>query len=361
MLYISGSCLLISLVVIQTKFSLAVEMMVFPNCTGQSSRCLTMSSLIVPTDPNVTLVLAPGEHQVSSNLRFSNKNHWEIRGSQSEVTCRTSRYTYSLEFLRNSQVKISGITFLFCRFQFTNSNNTCLFNSKFLNVSGGRAIAYSGGHNVTIDRCTFSNGSRTYYRSYNYMTFNNVKDVHVTRSEFSKISLFSSYVAVMRIFNSGVSIGCTAFADNNLYSNSYLITVFTGSSLYVSNSSFSNNRAGKGIVSIFDQSNVVIVSSAFDKSWTPSYLKGGVVNLASSSASATILACRFVSNQGLLVRASSTQAADNVIVDCSAFPTSTIPSSFVQHDATLCKRHVLGDILLNCNNSICNCKLLTDR
>jgi len=361
MLHVCGSSLIVLLAVIQVKFSLAVEIMVFPNCTGQSSPCVTMSSLVVPTDPNVALVLAPGEHQVSSDIQFRDKTYWEFKGNKSEVVCKRNLYTYSLDFSRNSKVNISGITFLFCRFQFFDSNNTGIFNTKFYNTTSGRSLYYSGGFNATFDRCIFSNSTSRSYFSSTFMEFRNVKDVHFTRSELSHISSSSSNIALLRIYNSSVFIGCSVLADNHYPTYSYLVFIASGSSLYVSNSTLTNNRAGSGIFTISGLNNVVIVSSVISKSWTVPYVRGGLVSISGSSASATILATRFVSNQGLVIKSRSSTLTSSVIIDCSELPSSAIPSEFVNHDAELCKQHVLGDISLNCKNSMCNCKSLIPR
>ena len=373
------------LCVIKAKVSTSIEVTISPRCFGRISSCRTLST--VPTATNLILTFQPGEHILASSIvLFQHKQLLELKGSgRASIVCTTSRRRYNpnIRLSQNSKVKISGLTFSGCNIQFIQTNNTALRNTNFIDGANG-AFQFSNSYNVTIDKSNFNNnigssfsntkgieitrsnfsgcnirfirtnntamrntnfidganGAFQFSNSYNVTidksnfnnntgsSFSNTKGIEITRSNFSN-NRASYFSGVIRFFSSTGSIGCTNFHDNSANSYGGVVSLASGSALYVSNSTFKNSTlSSRGGVIHLDSTNdnVIVVSSVFMDSVIG--YGGGVINLDAAKSSATLISSKFISTWywrysssiGSAVYSDST----DVIIDCCEFINSTV-------------------------------------
>ena len=346
---ISSVVVMTLLLILRGRISTSMEIMIYSTCINQSSPCPTISNLTVPTTPNVTLVFSPGVHYISSRIFFQRKSFWEFKASSGQATlyCNTRQSGFNIVVLVNSKFKISDLTFACCKIQFFETNLTSIVNTQFI----GGELQFFRNYIVSIDRSLFNRNS---FCTGTITGFYETKGVSISRSNFTNNYAPWSSSGILIIDASNAFIGCCNFIRNSVGRNNGIVLLKGGSSLYFANSTMSYNSisAFSGVISLTSvNDNVVVVSSVFDNSIRVH--AGEVIELGSALASATILASKFLGNRGDSVIYS---LSNDVTIDCSEFPVSTIPTGFVRHNRDLCKLHKRSS-LATCLNTSCNCEL----
>jgi len=332
----------------------AIEIVLHPNCTGVESPCLTLSSLTAPVTPNVTLILLAGEHEVPSSIIFR-WNHWTIkaRGGKATLACGPVNINaYNIKFWRNSYAAISDVVFSHCKVHFEETNNTIINNSVVFSRINGK-FEFSRCYNVSIDQTSFRDKT---YESWSIIFFTNTIGLKVTRSKFMNLAI-SNNRAVIEISSSSGMIKCCNFTNNSVYdSDSGIISIYHGSQIYISNTTFSNNKVSprygsSSIIILFNINNVIIVSSVFRNNNARSY-SASVIRINGYIPSLTLLATQFINNAGPLVSYSN---SGTVIAECSDIAVQRTSTTVTHSHKELCAHHTPG-VTATCKTFKCDGK-----
>ena len=137
-------------------------------CPGQftGDPCITLQQYAKGehiTDPDaphpnrVILDLQPGIHSLSSVLRSSNMDLFEMRGENATIWCTLTR-TNTFNFRRIRSLQISGINFKSCPpLVLSQITNASVLNTSFLNMPNRCLVIQSS--SVLLKRSTFVNNS----------------------------------------------------------------------------------------------------------------------------------------------------------------------------------------------------------
>ena len=211
--------ILTSLLIFSTmEYSKGKKIVLHPSCTGNETQCLTLAGLTVPSSQNITLVLLPGVHQVSSTLVFR-WNYWTIKGMGSDnatiLACSpVDRDDYNIRFWRNFHTELSDLFFSHCKVHFDETNNTIIRRSVVLSSSNG-LFYFTGCRNVTIFQSDFKDKPSS---GWSVIYFTNTWGIKVIRSRFLNNSIASRHGAVIAVRNSYGKIKCNNFFNNTVYS-----------------------------------------------------------------------------------------------------------------------------------------------
>ena len=222
----------------------AAQINVSPTCSGNPS-CVTLSGVVSsPSSGELSLVLLPGTHNLSS-LSISGAKSISLIGTAGEtnVECSAHQDKYHLQITGASDITIQNICFIGCKLEIERSNNTEITQSEFTDSRYG-ALEFSTCFNVTINNCTFED-NRVSSSFDGVIKFSNSRDIEVTRSNFNN-NTASTHSSIVHFDLSSRDIELTKsnFINNAVSSNSRIVC-FIGCSgdIKVTKSNFTNNIA----------------------------------------------------------------------------------------------------------------------
>ncbi len=133
----------------------------------------------------------PLTHNLDS-LSIQNRAHLLLVGKTGAtvINCTTQRSS-NLRITRLARVTIRNIIFVGCNMEFSQSNNTEIEGSRFLNGTNG-ALEFSHSFNVSIDKSLFDNNGDT-SRYGGVIKFSYSRGIEVSRSNFTNNNTTSSY------------------------------------------------------------------------------------------------------------------------------------------------------------------------
>jgi len=257
--------------------------------------------------------------------------------TQTIILCESRRYSLNIKISSSDDVKISGLTFSGCQVEFTGVNNTFIRESNF--EIG--ALRFTSSINVTIDKCRFSNNSKT------SLVLKSTSGVHCTRSTFS-----NNTASIISVYRSVGFIGCSNFYNNSAFSD--LILMNYRSTLSVSNCTFDNNTVSHSVVSILrlvsSGDNLVVTNSTFSRS-NVHFFSRAVIKVDHPEASVTVIATNFIGNGGRNSIAPIRSDSSDVAIYCSSFINLPLPIKYMrQRNISYCQQNTTS---MTCRTSGC--------
>ncbi len=316
--------ILFALVVTIISIQLSEQITISTSCSDPAPRCYTLSGITLPPASNLTLDLLPGTHNLDS-LSIQNRAHLSLVGQTGAtvINCTTQRSS-NLLITRLARVTIRNIIFVGCNLQFSQSNNTKIKGSRFLNGTNG-ALEFSSSFNVSIDKSLFNNNGDSSFGG--VIEFSNSRGIKVSRSNFTNNNIVSSFAGLINMDTSIGFISCSHFHNNSAGSFGGIIKTDSTSFLYVTNSSFTENRLDSfGGVILLEGSgdHVIVISCVFKFNTAGSF--SGVINL-DSTGEIQVLASEFLHNiasGGVFGGTIYTRSSAGVVtIDCTRFLNTT--------------------------------------
>ncbi len=320
--------ILFALVITILSIQLSEQITISTSCSAPAPRCYTLFGITLPPASNLTLDLLPGTHNLVS-LSIQDRAHLSLVGQTGAtvIRCATQKSS-NLQITRLARVTIRNIIFVGCNLEFSQSNNTEIEGSRFLNGTNG-ALEFSSSFNVSIDKSIFDNNGDSLFGG--VIEFSNSRGIEVSRSNFTNNNISSPFAGLISMDTSIGFISCSHFQNNSADSFGGIVRTDHTSLLYVTNSSFTENRLGySGGVIILDGSgdHVIVISCVFKFNTAGSF--SGVIYIKhDSTGEIQVLASEFLHNIasgsggpfGATIYARS--SASGVTIDCTRFLNTT--------------------------------------
>ncbi len=318
--------ILFALVITILSIQLSEQITISTSCSAPAPRCYTLFGITLPPASNLTLDLLPGTHNLVS-LSIQDRAHLSLVGQTGAtvINCTTQRSS-NLRITRLARVTIRNIIFVGCNLQFSQSNNTKIKGSRFLNGTNG-ALEFSSSFNVSIDKSLFNNNGNSLFGG--VIEFSNSRGIEVSQSNFTNNNIFSSFAGLINMDTSIGFISCSHFHNNSAGSLGGIIKTDRTSFLYVTNSSFTENRLGSfgGVILLKGSGDhVIVISCVFKFNTAGSF--SGVISL-DKTGEIQVLASEFLHNiaiGGVFGGTICRSSAGVVTIDCTRFLNTTANS-----------------------------------
>ena len=366
----------------------AEHITISPSC-GASS-CVTLAQYTPSTSDNITLSLLPGDHVVSSTVRFEQKEYVAVQGHDPRLPWPVVRCTgqdVNLKFVRINMLQLQHVIIVNCvvvvectanqpdtnqvrmsYLMLTASNrlvmNITLCASVNVSYSTFQSQAYEILHinrvsSVEISYCNFTDIRVGYFGSVvafdeinqvhflqcdirnitgKFLELRSVNDIHIEFSTFDG-NFFGRYGTSLVDMSSTHTalISCSTFSNNVV---NYRGDLISGSHLAVMNSTFAHNNLRKYGSFIEYAISCSVIGSVFENNVGPVF--GHFVDRAS------LLASNFAHNNGIISYAQKTT------IDCTYFANNTsIPTSSQYRVVTAANSTACNQLLLTDSRGVC--------